>query len=112
MDRARLASVGVVGAAIGSVLCCLGPLVAVSLGVSGAWLAGTFDPLRPYLLGATAFLIAGGHYVNWREGRRACVPGSICASPVARRRMKWWMWIATAIAVPLATYPWWAGALP
>ncbi len=39
-------AVGGVGAAFTSALCCAGPLLAVTLGVSGAGLATRFDPLR------------------------------------------------------------------
>ena len=55
-----LAALGGVGAAFASALCCLGPLLAVTLGVSGAGMASTFEPLRPYFLGATAVLLGGG----------------------------------------------------
>ena len=44
----------------------------------------------------------------YREDRKACEPGTLCASPVARRRMKGWLWIATAVAIPFATFPWWS----
>jgi len=32
----------------------------------------------------------------------------LCASPIARRRMKWALWIATMISIPLLTFPWWS----
>ena len=47
-------AVGGVGAAFTSALCCVGPLLAVTLGVSGAGLSACFEPLRPSLLIATA----------------------------------------------------------
>src|SRR5712691_11009614 len=103
-----LAATTSVAAAVGSALCCAGPLVAVALGLSGAGLAATFDPLRPYFVAATAASLGLGFVVLHREERKVCEPGSLCASPVARRRMKWALWIATAIAIPLLTFSWWS----
>ncbi len=78
MDRPRLAALGAVGAAIASILCCAGPLVMVALGLSGAWLASTFEPLRPYFLGGTAVLLGSGFYLLHREEAEACEPGKAC----------------------------------
>jgi mercuric ion transport protein len=103
-----VAVAGGVAAAVGSALCCVGPLVAVFFGLSGAGLAAMFEPLRPYLLGATALALGSGFVIVHHEDRKACEPGTPCASPRARRRMKWALWIATAIAIPLVTFPWWS----
>lgn len=109
VSKAALAAAGGVVAAIGSAMCCAGPLVAVFLGLSGAGLATTFEPLRPYFAGATALFLGIGFAAVRREERKACEPGSLCASPAWRRRMKWALWIATILAVPLVTFPWWVG---
>jgi mercuric ion transport protein len=106
--KTLLAAGGGVAAAIGSALCCAGPLVAVFLGLSGAGLAATFEPFRPYFVVATALFLVLGFVAVRREDRKACQPGLLCASPTARRRMKRWLWIATGIAVPLVTFPWWS----
>ncbi len=96
-----------VGAAVGSALCCAGPLVAVSLGVSGAGLSA-FEPFRPYFLGGTAAFLGLGFFLVHREDQRACEPGKPCADPEVRGRMKVMLWIATVIAVVFATYPRWS----
>jgi len=106
--KTTLAASGAIAAAVASTLCCAGPLVAVALGLSGAGLAATFEPLRPYFVAGTVLSLGFGFVVLNREQRRACEPGTLCASPVARRRMKWALWIATLIAVPLLTFPWWS----
>lgn len=102
------AAAGGVVAAVASTLCCAGPLVAVALGLSGAGLAATFEPLRPYFVAGTALALGFGFVVLNREEKRACEPGTLCASPVVRRRMKWALWIATIISIPLLTFPWWS----
>jgi len=108
MAKTLLASGGGVAAAIGSALCCAGPLVAVFLGLSGAGIAATFEPLRPYFVTAAALFLVVGFLLARREERKACQPGQLCASPTVRRRMKLSLWIATGIAVPLVTFPWWS----
>lgn len=103
-----LATTGGVAAAVASTLCCAGPLVAVALGVSGAGLAATFEPLRPYFVAGTVLSLGFGFVVLRREEKRSCEPGTLCASPIVRRRMKWALWIATIISIPLLTFPWWS----
>ena len=108
LGRTLFASVGGVLAAVGSALCCAGPLVAVALGLSGAGLAATFEPLRPFFVVATIVLLGVGWVSLRREERRACVPGSLCASPRARAWMKRSLVRATILAGPLLTFSWWS----
>src|SRR5256712_13117226 len=108
VTKTALAATGGVVAAVVSTLCCAGPLVAVALGRGGAWVAATFEPLRPYFVAGTVLALGFGFVVIHREERRACEPGTLCASPVVRRRMKWALWMATIIAIPLLTFPWWS----
>ncbi len=104
--KAAVPGVGGVMAAAGSAVCCAGPVVAVSLGVSGAGLSA-FEPFRPYFLGATAVFLVAGFLMLDREERAACEPGKACADPAVRRRMKITLWVATILAVALATFPTW-----
>ena len=108
LTKTVFAAAGSVAAAFGSALCCAGPLVAVALGLSGAGLAATFEPLRPYFVAATVVALGMGFLVLRREERKACEPGTLCASPLARRRMKRALWIATIAAITLVTFPWWS----
>lgn len=108
MRQAFVAAGGAVTAAVGSALCCAGPLVAVALGVSGAGLASTFEPLRPYFIGATVLLLGAGHWAVRREERLACEPGKPCADVRTRRRMKAGVWLATVFAAVFATFPYWS----
>jgi mercuric ion transport protein len=104
--KLALPGVGGVYAAAGSALCCGGPVVAVSLGVSGSGLSA-YEPYRPYFLGATALFLVAGFWMLDREERAACLPGKPCADPAVRRRMRVVLWIATGLAVVFATFPSW-----
>ncbi len=108
MGKTVLAALGAVVAAFVSTLCCIGPLLAVAVGVSAGGLAGTFKPLRPYFLGGTLVFLALGHYALYREEHNACEPGKICADPKVRRRMKIVLWGATVLAVIMGTLPYWS----
>jgi mercuric ion transport protein len=111
MFRTAIAAIGGVSAAFASALCCAGPLIAVSLGVSGAGLASTFEPLRPYLLAGTGLFLGSGFFMLRREERKACDPRKSCADPKVRNRMKVLLWMATAAALIFATYPTWSGRI-
>lgn len=116
-------SFGGLAAAFLASLCCVGPLLFVSLGV-GAGLAGTFEPLRP-LFGILmlAFLSTGFWTVY---GKRTGLPHDLggdtapgasdglsmptvaCAAPTRRRRDVVVLWSATVLAVVLWSFPTWS----
>ena len=112
-DRLKAAApaLGGVVAALGSALCCAGPLLAVTVGVSGAGLAATFEPWRPWFLGAMIFFLGVGFFLLDREEKNACEPDNACADPGVRRTMRVTLWVATGLAALLATFPVWQGLL-
>ena len=63
MGKTLLTAILGIGSAFVSALCCVGPLLAVTAGVSAAGLSATFEPLRPYFLGGTAAFL--GLVFNW-----------------------------------------------
>lgn len=76
-------------AAILASTCCLGPLILVALGFSGAWIGNLtlLEPYRPYFLGAALVAL----FFAWRHIFRPttrCKPGEVCASPQVRRTYK------------------------
>jgi len=104
-------ALGGVVAAAGSALCCAGPLVAVTVGMSGAGIAATFEPWRPWFLGGSVLSLGLGFFLLDREERRACEPDRVCADAGLRRSMRVTLWVATGIAAVLATFPAWQGLL-
>jgi copper chaperone CopZ len=100
-----------VAAAIGASLCCILPILAGLTG-AGAIAAGVaFEKWRPYLLGVTGLLLASGFLLAYRDHKKACAAGSLCATkPMSR-----WNYIALGIlaagVVALAAFPYYSGAV-
>src|SRR5258708_21877074 len=84
-------------AAILASTCCLGPLILVTLGFSGAWLGNVaaLEPYRPLFIGAA--LVA--QYFAWRRifrPKQSCQPSEGCAIPQVRRTYKAIFWVVSA----------------
>ncbi len=86
--------------------CCLGPLVLVSLGVSGAWIGNLtrLEPYRPYfLLVAVIALIFAGRRIF--RPTHACNPGEVCALPKTRRLYRMMFGITVLLVLVAVTFP-------
>ena len=109
------ASAGAVVAALLASLCCVGPVLFVTLGI-GAGLASRFEPLRPFFTLLTLGLLALGYHTVY--GRKAvtssadappaCGPDGACHVPRNRTRDKTLLWVAIALAALLLTFPQWS----
>jgi mercuric ion transport protein len=76
-------------AAILASTCCLGPLVLVALGLSGAWIGNLtrLEPYRPFFIaGALIALFFAGRHIF--RPAQTCNPGEVCAVPRTRRIYK------------------------
>src|ERR1700674_3561894 len=87
-------------AAIGASVCCVGPLVLLALGVSGAWISSltALEPYRPIFIGLTLLFLAGAFHRLYLA-RRVCMPGSACANPRTLKRQRLALWIARGLAL-------------
>lgn len=65
--------------------CCLGPLVLITLGVSGAWIGNltALEPYRPIFIGVAVVALFLAWQRIWRPAT-ACAPGEVCAVPRAK----------------------------
>lgn len=73
-------------AAILASTCCLGPLVLVLLGFSGAWIGSLtrLEPYRPWFLLFTLMALALAARPIFRPARE-CGPSEVCSSSLTRR---------------------------
>jgi mercuric ion transport protein len=86
--------------------CCLGPLILVSLGLSGAWIShlAVLERYRPLFLAAALAALA----IAWRRIYRratACAPGEVCALPATQRVYKVLFWISAALVGVAFLFP-------
>ena len=93
-------------AAILASTCCLGPLILVALGVSGAWIGNltALEPYRPFFIGAALIAL----FFAWRRIYRrpnACKPGEICALPQVRTTYKVIFWIVVSLILVALAFP-------
>jgi mercuric ion transport protein len=101
---AALAAGGI--AALLASACCLGPLLLVMLGVTGAWMGQlqALEPLRPFAIGAAILALALAYRRIFRP-QADCAPGDLCAVPRVRLAYKLVFWgVVVLVAVALA-YP-------
>lgn len=107
-NDSKLPLIGGITAAIGAGLCCVGPLVLLSLGISGAWIGNLtlLEPYRPFFIVAVLALFG---WAGWQVYRpeEACEPGAACAVPQVRKRRQKLFWGTVFIALVFVTSAYW-----
>ena len=106
---------GALGVALAAALCCLGPLVLVSLGVTGAWI-GTLSALeayRPVFMVAAVFLLGLAFYrVYGRSRPTRCEGETGCGVPAVSKTDRISIWTATVVVVGLFASPYLLSVAP
>jgi mercuric ion transport protein len=87
--------------------CCLGPLVLITLGISGAWISQLtlLEPYQPLFIGAALLAL----FLAWRRIWRpvtTCAPGEVCALPKVNRAYKGLFLIVAKLVVIALAFPW------
>lgn len=93
-------------AAILASTCCLGPLLLISLGFSGAWIGNltVLEPYRPLFIGASLAAL----FFAWRRIFRpvqACAAGEVCAIPQVRSTYKLLFWVVAVLVLIALGFP-------
>jgi len=99
-------------AALGASTCCVLPLVLVSVGLGGAWIAQLREMER-YFPVFVGIAIAAFAYAFYRLYLRpaACAPGDACADPGTRQRQRVAFWVTLIGAKVLIASPYVYAAL-
>ena len=105
VGRAGALALGGLAAILAST-CCLGPLLLVSLGVSGAWIGNltVLEPYRPFFIGAALLALALAYRRIFRRAR-ACAPGEVCALPPVRSAYKLIFWVVIVLVLVALLFP-------
>ncbi len=110
--RADRSLIAAVVAGIGASICCVGPLVLLTLGIGGAWI-GTLtalEPYRPLFIGVVLVFLGLAFYRLYIAPRR-CAPGDACALPATLRNQRILFWGVTVLIAALVAFPWYGVAL-
>lgn len=89
-------------AALGASLCCLGPLLLVSLGLGGSWMSSlnALEPYRPLFIGfAVIFLFLAFRKLYFLSDE------SNSMGTDALRKQRTIFWIIYVLAIALITFP-------
>jgi len=106
--KSRWGLIGAISAAIAASICCLGPLILVGLGFSGAWIGNlsAFERYRPlFMLIAFGFLAFAFYKVYSKPKTDCCETDRYCANPKADKINKIVLWIVTVLVIGIVFYP-------
>lgn len=86
--------------------CCLGPLVLLMLGISGAWIGNlaALEPYRPIFIGVALAAVYFAHRRIFRPAAE-CLPGEVCAVPAVSRAYKNVFWVVVALLGVALLFP-------
>jgi mercuric ion transport protein len=96
-------------AAIGASACCIGPLLLLSLGISGAWI-GTLTAMEPYsaYFSVATLLILAMVFRQLYLVPQRCEQDTVCANPNVQRNQRILFWIISAVLMAMITFPYYA----
>lgn len=106
LEKASL--IGGALAAIVASVCCLGPLVLVTVGIGGAWISNlvAFEPYRPYAISVALVCMGLAYRKIYRAGApEPCEPGALCAVPQTHRIYKMMFWVVSAMVLVALGFP-------
>ncbi len=101
--------IGAVLAAIGASVCCVGPLLLLSLGIGGAWMSTltSMETVRPFFFILSLIFIGLG-YRKLYLIPETCEENQVCAVSEIKQRQRMFFWIGSVLILLLLTFPWYA----
>lgn len=99
-----------IGSIIGGIAastCCLGPLVLLTLGISGSWIGNlsALEPFRPIFIGITLVFL-GLAFRKLYLVPQSCAVDAPCAQPANLRKQRIVFWIVSAFVLIVVGFPW------
>ena len=111
MEHDKLAKTTLIGGGLAALLasaCCIGPLVLVSIGIGGAWIATLtkLEPFRPLFIGvALLCMVLAFRKIYGAPAAADCTPGSLCALPQTNSRNRALFWVVSVLVGIALAYP-------
>lgn len=90
-------------------LCCVAPLLLLTLGISGAWISTLtkFEVIRPIAILITLIFLGLAFWHLYLKPI-SCAMDQACAKPRLQRLQRIIFWIVTIFLIGLLSFPWWA----
>jgi mercuric ion transport protein len=103
----KTALIGGLMAGIGASVCCVGPLLLLSLGISGAWISHltVVESYRPFLI-ALAVVFLGLAFRKLYLVPQNCLTGDECIAKRKRSLQRILFWVLAPITLGLIASPW------
>ena len=111
MANGSVEKASLIGGALAAIVasaCCLGPVVLVTLGISGAWISNlsAFERYRPYAIAvALVCMVLAYRKIYATPPPEACAPGTLCAIPQTRNLYKALFWVVSAMVLIALGFP-------
>jgi len=108
-DKTNLPLIGGIVAAFLSTVCCIVPLLLLTLGISGAWISNltALEPYKPFFIIAACLLL----WIAYQKiflSEVDCEEGKLCAVPKNNHLYKMIFWFASLLILGSATISFWA----
>ena len=99
-------------AGIGASACCAGPLILLTLGISGSWIGNLskLEPFRPIFMGIALVFMALAFRKLYLVPK-ACAVDTPCATTTGDRNQKIIFWIVSVIVIASIAFPWYGPIL-
>lgn len=99
--------IGGILAGIGASACCLGPLLLLSMGIGGAWIAHltALEPYRPVFIALTALFLAATFWQLYRAPQ-TCAVDDDCIADCTRKTQRILFWVLLPVVILIVMSPW------
>jgi len=99
-------------AGIAASTCCIGPLVLLTLGISGTWISSlsALEPVRPLFIGLTLIFL-GMAFRKLYLLPQSCAVDAPCATSTTLRNQRIVFWVATIAILAIVAFPWYGPIL-
>lgn len=104
--------IGGIIAGIAASTCCLGPLVLLTLGISGSWIGNlsAVEPFRPIFIGITLVFL-GLAFRKLYLVPQTCAVDAPCAQPANLRKQRIMFWVVSVFVLVIMSFPWYGAYL-
>ncbi len=87
--------------------CCLGPLVLLTLGISGSWISNltALEPYRPIFIGITLLFLGLAFRKLYLVPQR-CAVDTPCTQSANLRKQRIIFWLVTVVVALMVAFPW------